>query len=172
MFRELNRRERTKLNSLFSYWNIFDQFKDKEFLIKDKEIFLINNKEFIIRNNPISAGIKVCKVSKHLHPSLEILQLFVDNNASRIVMINDHAEQLFLYGRDIFGSSIIMHDNFNTGDEVIIINKYKDALGLGRAMYASNNIKQDKVTITNLIDLGVYLREESYSEIEAKITKI
>lgn len=175
MFRELTRRERTKLNSLFAYWNVFDYFNDKEFLIRGKEVFMINDyKEFILNNDPVSAGIKVCDMKKHLHPSLGILQLLVDNNASKTVMINDHAEQLFLYGRDIFGSSIIKHTNdFYANDEVMVTNKHNEALGLGRARYNADNIIQDKVTITNIQDLGIYLREESYyDEINSKITKI
>lgn len=174
MFRELTRRERTKLNSLFSYWNVFDYFKDREFLINDKEIFMVNNKEFILKNNPYYAGIKVCSIKKHLHTSLEILQLFVDNNAGKQVMINNHTEQLFLYGRDIFGSSIIKHTNdFDANDEVIIVNRYDEALGLGRTRYNADEIMQDTVTITNIQDLGIYLRGESYyEEINTKITKI
>ncbi|GIU71664.1 MAG: hypothetical protein KatS3mg003_1143 [Candidatus Nitrosocaldaceae archaeon] len=162
MFRELNRREKTKLNSLFSYWNVFDYFRDKEFLIRDKEVFMINDyKEFILKNNPLAAGIKVCDLRKHAHLSLTILQLFVDIGCSKRIRINDHAEQLFLYGRDIFGSSIIEHTNdFKANDEVIITNKYDDALGLGRARYNPDNIMEDKVTVTNIKDLGIYLREE------------
>ncbi len=171
MFRELTRRERTKLNSLFSYWQVFDHFKDKKFLVKDKQIFMINDhKEFVLKNDPIAAGIKVCEVKKHLHLSLAILQLFVDKNCSKRVKVNDHAEQLFLYGRDIFRESIIEHTrDFHANDEVIVTNKYGEALGLGRAVCDHDKMNKE-IVIINLRDLGIYLREEKYEEI-AKITK-
>lgn len=158
--RELTRRERTKLNSFLSYWNVFDHFSKKRFLTNGDSIYMIND-SFTTTLNPLYAGIEVCKIRKHLHPSLSILQLFVDNRCSKQVMINDHAEQLFLYGRDIFGSSIIEHTtDFIANDEVIIINRYRDALGIGKARYDHTKINMNKITINNLIDLGAYLKED------------
>ncbi len=165
MFRDLTKRERTKLNSFLSYWNMFNYFKDKVLVINGKDVYMISNgKEFILNNSPISVGIKVCCIKKHVHLSLAILHIFVDNNCSKRVMIDEHAEQLFLYGRDIFGSSIIWHTNdFKANSEVIIINRYNEPLGVGRVKYDYNDSKiyLKEVVITNIEDLGSYLREES-----------
>jgi ribosome biogenesis protein Nip4 len=178
MFRELSKRERTKLNSFLSYWNIFGYFKDKVLVIRNKDVFMINNmKEFVLNNDPVFAGIKVCTIRKHVHLSLSILHIFVNNNCSKKVMINDHAEQLFLYGKDIFGSSIVWHTNdFRANDEVIIINRYNEPLGIGKVRYDCNDNKlySKGIVIDNIKDLGSYLRDESLplDEIDSNITKI
>ena len=176
MLRELTRRERTRLNSFFSYWNVFDYFKDKILLIDDdKQVFMMRDKEFALRNNPIHAGLKVCCLRKHAHPSLSILQLFVDIDCGKRIIINDHAQMLFLYGRDIFGSSIIKHTNdFKANDEVIITNEYNEALGLGRARYDADKIMNARIAITNLMDLGFYLRGEDAHkyDIDERLAKL
>ncbi|HDD05089.1 MAG TPA: hypothetical protein ENF51_01195 [Candidatus Aenigmarchaeota archaeon] len=65
------------------------------------------------------------------------------------VFVDDHAEQLFLYGRDVFLRSIIKKE----AEEgiVIVCNKRGEPLGFG---------KFEKRLIKNIADLGMYLREE------------
>lgn len=65
------------------------------------------------------------------------------------VVVNDKAEQLVLYGRDVFPKSIIHKPELKFGEKCIIVNKKNEAIGIG---------KVDKDKIINLLDLGWYLR--------------
>ena len=81
----------------------------------------------------------------------------------RIVRINEKAEQLFLYGRDVFSSSIVSHTNdFDEGDYVMVCNDKGEALGVGQAMAPAQIINElgDFIAVKNLMDLGWYLRHE------------
>ncbi|RLF56750.1 MAG: hypothetical protein DRN25_07560 [Thermoplasmata archaeon] len=65
------------------------------------------------------------------------------------VVVNDKAEQLVLYGRDVFPKSIIHKPELKFGEKCIIVNKKNEAIGIGK-------VNKDK--IINLLDLGWYLR--------------
>jgi len=66
------------------------------------------------------------------------------------IYVNDKAEQLVLYGRDVFPNSIIKGDKLKPKEKCIIANKRGEILAIGK-------VEKDKVT--NLIDRGWYLRK-------------
>jgi ribosome biogenesis protein Nip4 len=79
------------------------------------------------------------------------------------ILLNDKAEILFLYGRDVLGDSIIgFSSELKENCLVIILNKNKEPLGIGRTRFSDNTINEKgKITVSNLMDLGVYHRNEN-----------
>lgn len=80
--------------------------------------------------------------------SLEGMSLISKDIAKNYVVVNKKGETLFLYGRDIFKSSIL---EINGGGKVAVFNKNKELLGIGS--YGGGDI------IKNIIDKGWYLRK-------------
>ena len=78
------------------------------------------------------------------------------------IILNENAEKLVLYGRDIMGESIVdASDTLNENELVILLNSRLEAIGIGRTRFAGRSILQKgKVTVTTLNDAGYYLREE------------
>jgi 60S ribosome subunit biogenesis protein NIP7 len=76
--------------------------------------------------------------------------------------VNEKAEKLVLYGRDIMGESMVeapkvLHQN----ELVIVLNTRFEAIGIGRTRFDSRLLfRKGKVTVTNIADAGYYLREE------------
>ncbi len=80
--------------------------------------------------------------------SLEGLSILEKNISKNYIIINSKSETLFLYGRDIFKSSVI---KLNGGGKVAVFNENKELLGIGN--YGGGDI------IKNIIDKGWYLRK-------------
>lgn len=164
------REERTTLNRFFDKWNLFDYFKDKNLLIREgrtRGVFMMTKdaKELALKKDPSVVGVKICELRKHVSLDLEGAQIFAQNTGKRKIVVNEQAEALVLYGRDVFGESITSHSNDFVENEVVIItNKYGDALGIGRARYHADKIQKKGVTVTNITDRGWYLREENKFE--------
>jgi ribosome biogenesis protein Nip4 len=83
------------------------------------------------------------------------------------VLVNQVAEALVLYGRDIMYGSIIEYgniDNKNNNIILIILNENRVAIGLGITLMSfSKNIQlisDKKIAIKTLADAGYYLRYE------------
>lgn len=73
--------------------------------------------------------------------------------------MNGQAESLVIYGRDVFGSSIISADeSIKQNERVIIANKYGEAIGLGRARFDYEGLFKDQVTVNTEADMGLYIR--------------
>jgi 60S ribosome subunit biogenesis protein NIP7 len=167
MYRELTREERTILNRFFGKWGLFDYFKGKNLLVRDgkvREVFMMtdNAKDLALHKNPYLAGIKLCELKKHVSLDLEGAQIFAENTNKKKIVVTDQAEALILYGRDVFGQSIVEHTNdFDENEIVLITNSYGDAIGIGRTRYHSDKIQKQGVTVTNIADRGWYLREET-----------
>jgi len=66
------------------------------------------------------------------------------------IYVNDKAEQLVLYGRDVFPNSIIKGEKLKPKEKCIIVNKKGEILAIGK-------VEKDK--IKNIIDRGWYLRK-------------
>ncbi|WP_423793308.1 PUA domain-containing protein [Methanocaldococcus indicus] len=79
--------------------------------------------------------------------SLEGFTLISKYIIKNYAIINDKGEQLFLYGRDIFKSSIIEVRGFG---RIAVFNKNKEFLGIG---------EYNGTLIKNIKDKGWYLRE-------------
>jgi len=111
--------------------------------IRGKEFKVTKEMKEVIRElgEPYAAGIYMEFPSLHALITSQV-------NFPR-VFVDDHAEQLFLYGRDVFLRSIIRKE----AEEgiVIVCNKRGEPLGFG---------KFGKRLIKNIADLGMYLREE------------
>jgi len=58
------------------------------------------------------------------------------------------------------GSSIIDYRLERQNELVLILNVFDDAIGVGRTRFNSNMINWDQITVTNLLDIGMYLRDE------------
>ena len=80
--------------------------------------------------------------------SLEGMSLISKDIIKNYVIVNKKGETLFLYGRDVFKSSIL---EINGGGKVAVFNKNKELLGVGN--YGGGDI------IKNIIDKGWYLRK-------------
>ncbi|MGH9933902.1 MAG: PUA domain-containing protein [Nitrososphaerales archaeon] len=171
MYRELKREEKTILNRFFDKWDLFDYFKNKNLLVKEgkiREIFLMTEdaKALTLRKGPHLVGIKLGEIRKQVSIDLEGAQIFAQNTSKKKVVVTDEAEALVLYGRDVFGQSIIKHTNdFDENEVILITNKQGDAIGIGRTRYSADKIRNKGVTVTNIADRGWYLREENKYEI-------
>jgi len=140
-----------------------ENFKfDKLYVLKDKENYsaIYSNKEILeylkYFKNIYGAGIsfgsfEVKSGQKNkikFSISLEGMSLISKDIAKNYVVVNKKGETLFLYGRDIFKSSIL---EINGGGKVAVFNKNKELLGIGS--YGGGDI------IKNIIDKGWYLRK-------------
>lgn len=83
------------------------------------------------------------------------------------VLVNQTAEALVLYGRDIMYCSIKEYGNINNKNNnviLIILNENRVAIGLGITLmsFGKNNqhISNKKIAIRTLADAGYYLRNE------------
>ena len=170
MYRHLTRKERTILNRFFGKWDLFDYFKDKNLLVREgkvREIFIMTDgaKELVLKKDPYLVGIKLGELRKHVSLGLEGAQIFAENASKKKIVVTDQAEALVLYGRDVFGQSIIKHTNdFGENEIVLITSRYGDAIGIGRTRYRADKIQKQGVTVTNVADRGWYLREETNFE--------
>ncbi|MGD1836941.1 MAG: PUA domain-containing protein [Nitrososphaeraceae archaeon] len=168
MLRNLENDEITRLRRGFNYWGIFSYFEDKSFVLREfhtnNEIYMIppNMKKFIHFKEMYSMGIIIGILKKNFFPSLPFLYYVCKYSKSySYVIINDHATELFLYGRNLFGTSILeTSNNFKENDLVIVLNKKLEPLGLGITRFVNKQIKNNRITITNAYDLGYYLRKE------------
>jgi len=170
MYRQLTREERTILNRFFDKWGLFDYFKEKNLLVREgkvREIFMMTDdaKDLALKKDPYLAGTKLYELRKHVSLALEGAHIFAENTSKKKIVVTDQAEALVLYGRDVFGQSIIEHTNdFEENEIVLITNSYGDAIGIGRTRYHSDRIQRQGVTVTNIADRGWYLRKETNFE--------
>jgi 60S ribosome subunit biogenesis protein NIP7 len=147
---------------------------DKEDGGKDNgtsEVFVCSSsdqKELTIKLQPIYSGIAIGSIKgKKFTPGLNFAELIVNHNPKLnypYVVLEDKASNLYIYGRDIMGNSIV--DFFNEIKEnqiLIILNQKKEVLGIGRSRFNGNLITQnDKIVIDNVQDIGThYLRGEN-----------
>jgi len=167
-YRNLTRVERTLVNRAFDRWGVFDFFKDKSLLIQEngtKKICLVPDwAESILHLQPYLAGLIIGDLKKQFVPSMAGAHLFSQlSKANEFhVHVNDNAEKLVIYGRDVMGESITQASSLlNENELVILLNQKSEAIGIGRTRFAGKSIFQKgRITITTIADLGYYLREE------------
>lgn len=171
VFREPTREENTIIRREFNRWGIFNYIKDKIFVIKDsqnnnKELFVIplNLKNFIYCPYSCYGGLPIGILQKKKFlPSITFFGIVAKYGKSFLYVIVDcNAEKLILYGKDIFGDSIIFASpDIQENSLILILNKSKEFLGIGRSRFEATRIKDNgKVTVNTLLDLGIYLRCE------------
>jgi len=141
-----------------------------DFRIKGSEVFMldcelgktIDELPEELQKKLRSAGIKVGEAGRRYRFTLEGA-FFLSKNERKRVYVDRKAEMLFLYGRDVFSSSILKtSEDVKENDIVFVCNAYGDVLGIGRAKYSSKEIgeKGEKVAVENLVDRGEYLRKK------------
>lgn len=154
-----NKNCRMKVNSKLKDYNL-DETSVK------KGVFLFNSdvhKMDVIKNQPYYAGLFMGQIYKKFFPSLSFLEIVVTNGVSfPFIMIKDHAANLVLYGRDVFGDSILSSSIFDENTLVLIMNSDRRPLGLGKTRYPSSMICKEKtIVVSTIYDYGYYLREEN-----------
>jgi 60S ribosome subunit biogenesis protein NIP7 len=95
-----------------------------------------------------------------LLPGAEIIARYSVNFP--YVVVNEIAEGLVLYGRDILGESVVEVSNrLNQNKTVIILNKNRESLGVGRTRFSGEALFQKgEATVYTLCDAGMYLRNQ------------
>jgi 60S ribosome subunit biogenesis protein NIP7 len=171
LYRQANAKELTTLKRAFHNWGIFDFFLDKEILVnetdnKTKEIYLLapRAKEILCGKEAYCAGLKIGELKKKFLPSMQGADIIARKSRKfSHIVVDENAEKLVLYGRDILGSSIMeISERLSENDIVVILNKNREAIGIGRTRFPAPLLLQPgKVTVTTIVDAGYYLREEN-----------
>jgi 60S ribosome subunit biogenesis protein NIP7 len=165
----LTREERTTLNRAFDTWGVFDFFKEKQLLVTDenpKKVLIVSSaaRQFLSRTDLLYAGLVIGDLQKGFTPTIAGADLFARNKKKNdyYVTVNDKAEQLVLYGRDVMGDSLtIPSESLDENQLVIILNSRQEAIGTGRTRFAGKSLLQKgRITITTIADAGKYLRDE------------
>lgn len=90
--------------------------------------------------------------------SIEGVLLLAGLTEKRTVVIAEKGEQLFLYGRDLFGPSVLKHDkDLKPGMLCIVRNNRGECIGLGRV---TGPFRTESTCVKNVLDLGSYLRDD------------
>jgi ribosome biogenesis protein Nip4 len=125
-------------------------------------------KELAIRLQPAHSGMMIGQIkNKKFFPNLNFAELVAKNNPNLnypYVVLETKSANLVTYGRDIMGDAIVdFFSGIKENHLVIILNKKKEVIGLGKSRFASNLITQGaKITIDNIVDIGTYyLKEEN-----------
>jgi ribosome biogenesis protein Nip4 len=167
------RAERTQINRALDRWGAFEFFKDKAFLIekdgnKKVVVCLVTDRleevMMIHTTNLYRSGLAIGELKKQFIPSIAGADLFARYGERNkfYIAVSEKAENLLLYGRDIMGESIIeASDALHENELVIVLNKWFEAIAVGRTRFAGRSLFQKgRVTVTNISDAGNYLREE------------
>jgi 60S ribosome subunit biogenesis protein NIP7 len=173
MYRKPARAERTQINRALDRWGAFEFFKDKAFLIekdgnKKVVVCLVTDRleevMMIHTTNLYRSGLAIGELKKQFIPSIAGADLFARYGERNkfYIAVSEKAENLLLYGRDIMGESIIeASDALHENELVIVLNKWFEAIAVGRTRFAGRSLFQKgRVTVTNISDAGYYLREE------------
>lgn len=172
-FRNPDKNERTRINRALDRWGAFEFFKDKSLLVTQKDdtkkvlVWLVSNtieKLMIPMTHSYSLGLAIGDLRKEFVPTIAGADLFARYGKRNkfYVVLNEKAEKLVLYGRDIMGESVVEASTALAENElVILLNSSFDALGIGRTRFSGNSLlDKGRVTFTTITDAGYYLREE------------
>ena len=172
-FRNPDKNERTRINRALDRWGAFEFFKDKSLLVTQKDdtkkvlVWLVSNaieKLRIPMTHSYSLGLAIGELRKEFVPTIAGADLFARYGKRNkfYVVLNEKAEKLVLYGRDIMGESVVEASTALAENElVILLNSSFDALGIGRTRFSGNSLlDKGRVTFTTITDAGYYLREE------------
>src|SRR5919199_1232078 len=129
--REPSRPERTEINRALDRWGAFGFFKDKSLLIQvvdNKKIVCLVTDELentVLRMmiDPYSAGLAIGELKKQFMPSIAGADLFARYGKKNkfYVIVNQKAENLVAYGRDIMGDSILDASDSLQENELVIV---------------------------------------------------
>lgn len=93
------------------------------------------------------------KTAQGFKPTPGLLEL-IAKNTTKIITIEEKAAWLFVCGRDIFKENIISEQSDLQSKEVIVKNEKGEVLGCAKRS------KQGQVAYKNILDIGIYLRQE------------
>ena len=177
VFRKLHEEERNDLREALIFWIQADKvnkiLKNYKFFIGEgrwKELFITNNKvKGLLDKNPeispysIGLGFGEYRKDYGLILSLGGASL-IAKYSTRSIKVNEKAESLFLYRRNILCQSIIeISGELEIDEKVLVVNEHNDFLGIGQLKISPQNVFLEKywqqLAIKNLMDLGWYLRK-------------
>jgi len=176
--RELGKKEERIVRRALSANGSIDFLKSYNLLVREsdvREVYGLTKelKEFLQRFpglNLMCAGIKLGEVGRRFRFSLEGAFFLVKKDRKR-VYVNKKGEMLFLYGRDVFASSVVrLTSDVEENDIVVVCNENGDVLGIGKSRFKYGRIDElkekepERVVVENLIDRGEYLRKEKLYE--------
>lgn len=166
--RELRKKELKILKNALKFFRSEHYMKTHVFFIVERdrrELFLCTKEAWELRNlaNLNGLGVKVGEIgSRRVRLTLEGASVLAGNR--KRVFVNEKGEMLFLYGRDVFASSVLDVDgDVRENDVVFVVDTYGDVLGLGKARFDGIRMLEEddeKVVVENLVDRGEYLRKE------------
>ncbi|MEE8358468.1 MAG: PUA domain-containing protein [Candidatus Hydrothermarchaeales archaeon] len=161
-FRPINNEEKEVLKTLGGEFevDIEQVFRDKTILVgegKRKEVFITNkatNKQLNrMQGMPYFAGLYIGDIKgKKFLLGLEGANI-ISKYSNKKVVVDKKAEQLVLYGRDIFSKSVRhLYKEADVGDRILIVNENNECLGIGA-------LDKGEVLVENIMDRGWYLRK-------------
>jgi 60S ribosome subunit biogenesis protein NIP7 len=176
-YREPTHQELTVLRRSFDHWGIFDYVLDKAILVSEKKLKDSKIKEVCLTTkdnfNLISAKASLSHTGMligHLKrrsfvPSMAGADLIARVGANfPFVTVNQAAEALVLYGRDIMYGSIVNYGNLSRNNTILIIldeNRVAIGLGINTVPIGKNiQILDKRIVIKTIVDAGHYLRDE------------
>jgi ribosome biogenesis protein Nip4 len=170
IFRLPLKNEKTQILRAFDRWGTFDYFKDKLLMVQELEetriVCLVSDvlQASVRTLKPYHAGLTIGHLKKQFMPSLAGADLFARHARKNkfYIVVNEKAENLVLYGRDVMGESIInASESLYQNEIVILLNTKFEAIAIGRTRYSGKLLfEKAKVTISNITDAGDYLRKE------------
>jgi 60S ribosome subunit biogenesis protein NIP7 len=114
---------------------------------------------------PDELGLAIGQIrNKKFIPSLSGAEIIAKHSRRfPYVMINEIAEALVLYGRDIFGDSVMeVSKGLDQNQTAIILNQNRESIGIGQTRFSEENLfKKGEVTVYTSVDAGIYLRNQS-----------
>jgi len=174
LYRKPDRKELTVLKRAFDKWGIFEFAEKNALVLNDleqfhtKEVFLLSTylEGILSRRQPYYAGLKIGELKKNFTPTIQGADLIarISKNFPHVI-VNETCENLILYGRDVFGQSIIKTSEMIRDNEIVILlNTKNEPLGVGRTKVSGESLQRHgKCTILTLVDAGFYLRSEGKS---------
>ena len=170
VYRKLTRKEKTQISRAFGRWGVYEALVNKHMLMYDNGevnmVYLMTPELETITINlqPSLAGIAIGRLKKHFVPTIAGADLFARLRQKNkfYVTVNENAEKLVLYGRDVMGESIVCaSEELDENELVILVNQRQEAIGIGKTRFPGKQVLQmGRVTITTLADAGSYLRCE------------
>ncbi len=160
-FREPNKKELKKIRAALRYFGSEDFLREHALLINDRrEVFAVSRDLIGRVKNFTTAGVKIGEIGRRFRFSLEGTFWLV-RKRKKMVMVNEKGEMLFLYGRDLFASSIVEAAGFGENEIVFVYNRREDIIGIGKSRFSAEmleRVPKDRVFVDNLVDRGEYIR--------------
>ena len=176
VFRELHEKEKNALQEALSFWVPIEKeneiLKGHKFYVGEgrwKELFITNNKvkALLDKNpdiNPYSIGLGFGEFRDNGFILSLSAASMIAKFSDRSIKVNEKAESLFLYRRNILCQSILeINNDLKIDEKVLVVNEHSDFLGIGQLKITPSRVFLEKyeqqLAIKNLMDLGWYLRK-------------